>query len=518
MGEGQMTDIAGNQSIRDLWTDCVRLRPNNVFLRYQDSAGNRAVYTYARFFGKINQTANMLMDLGVKPGECVAMQCDNCAEFIMVQFACAQIDAIFVPLNAQQTLLESIYMIEKTQAKVMITNRDFLEYYHGEGSYHMDTLIFLGDLHVPGALNFCDEIAGYAKVLNEERLIDPLDTCEILFTSGTTSDPKGVEITHANLVYGAYMGAWEFSLRSDDVFLTTMPVFHSNFQLSALMPVLVAGAQLVLIQKYSARRFWVQVRDYAATVIQMVSMMVRTMMLQPEDPCEREHYVREVQYYLPISDQEKIDFEQRFNVRLLNCYGSTESISWVLTDLPVGPRNWPSVGRPALGYEVKIADEQGNTCPPGQVGEILVHGQAGRTLMKGYYHDPENTAAAISPDGWLSTGDKGYMDESGWFYFVDRKSNMIKRAGENISASEVENVLREIPQVAEAAVIGVPDPIRDQAVKAFIQLEEGCQITSDQVVAFCESRLATFKVPSIIVFVDEFPKTSVGKIAKKLLS
>ena len=110
------------------------------------------------------------------------------------------------------------------------------------------------------------------------------------------------------------------------------------------------------------------------------------------------------------------------------------------------------------------------------------------------------------------------MDESGWFYFVDRKSNMIKRAGENISASEVENVLREIPQVAEAAVIGVPDPIRDQAVKAFIQLEEGCQITSDQVVAFCESRLATFKVPSIIVFVDEFPKTSVGKIAKKLLS
>ena len=339
-----------------------------------------------------------------------------------------------------------------------------------------------------------------------------------MFTSGTTSCPKGVELTHYNLLYSGLYGDWEFCLTPEDRFLTTMPAFHSNFQLSALMPVLTVGATLVFLKKYSARRFWKQVRAHRATAVQAVAMMARTMMMQPVDSEEREHQVRTVQYYLSISTEEKDAFEKRFGVRLQNCYGSTESVCWVLTDLAYGDRQWPSVGRAGLGYDVDIVDEQGSSCAPGEIGEIVVSGIMGETLMKGYYNDPKATARTFDAQGRFLTGDKGYRDESGWFYFVDRKSNMIKRAGENISASEVEDVLLDHPDVAEAAVIGVDDPVRDQAVKAFVVLEEGARKDEETLRSYCAARLADFKVPTLFEFPAELPHTSVGKIAKKLLS
>ena len=189
----------------------------------------------------------------------------------------------------------------------------------------------------------------------------------------------------------------------------------------------------------------------------------------------------------------------------------------MLTDPPTGPRRWPSVGRPGLGYEVRIAGDDGAQAAAGELGEIQVKGTRGRTIMKEYYNDPEATARTFTQDGWLRTGDKGYMDEDGWFFFVDRKANMIKRAGENISASELESVLMQHPAVDEAAVIGVPDPIRDQAVKAFVKPRVGVEITEGEVLAFCEEHMAGFKVPSFVQIVDDFPRTCSMKIEKKLL-
>ena len=247
-------------------------------------------------------------------------------------------------------------------------------------------------------------------------------------------------------------------------------------------------------------------------------MMARTMMMQPVDPEERGHQVRTVQYYLSISTEEKDAFEKRFGVRLQNCYGSTESVCWVLTDLAYGDRQWPSVGRAGLGYDVDIVDDRGISCAPGEIGEIVVSGVMGETLMKGYYNDPMATARTFDVQGRFLTGDKGYRDESGWFYFVDRKSNMIKRAGENISASEVEGVLLDYPDVVEAAVIGVDDPVRDQAVKAFVVLRKGARKDEEALRSYCAGRLADFKVPTLFEFPAELPHTSVGKVAKKLLS
>ena len=354
-------------------------------------------------------------------------------------------------------------------------------------------------------------------VLDEECELNSTDPVQIIYTSGTTSRPKGVVLTHANMVFSGLYGDWEVSLRGSDRVLTSMPACHSNFQLAALMPVITAGATLIIVEKYSARRFWRQVRHYKATVIQCVAMMLRTMMLQPVDEYEKKHNVREVLYFISVTDAEKEAFEERFNVKIMNTYGSTESVGWVLTDPPVGKRNWPSVGRAGLGYEVRIAGLDDNELPHGEVGEIQVKGVRGRSVMLEYYNNEKATAEAFTEDGWLKTGDQGYQDDNGWFFFVDRKSNMVKRAGENISTTELEEILCEHPAIEEAAVIGVPDPIRDQAIKAFVLPTVGEKVTVEEIKAYCEQKMASFKVPSYFEIVNEFPRTCSMKIEKKLL-
>ncbi|MED9873867.1 MAG: AMP-binding protein, partial [Eggerthellaceae bacterium] len=193
---------------------------------------------------------------------------------------------------------------------------------------------------------------------------------------------------------------------------------------------------------------------------------------------------------------------------------STESIGWALTDPPVGKRNWPSVGRAGLGYEVRIADMNDEELPHGEVGEIQIKGVRGRSIMLEYFNNPEATKDTFSADGWLKTGDQGYQDDNGWFFFVDRKSNMVKRAGENISTTEIEEILEEHPYISEAAVIGVDDPIRDQAIKAFVLPLDKSKVTVEELKTYCESKMAKFKVPSYFEIVDEFPRTCSLKIEK----
>ena len=529
-----MADIVGGQTLRDWWDYLAAERGGRTFLVFQDRTGAVTEYTYAAFDAEINRTANLFLSLGVQAGERVAVQMHSCPEFMLCLFGLAKIGAIAVPMNEQYKAAEASFALERTGATCAVVEAEFAGLY---------AEIALAEERLPrgllvaraprgredwpkaartladrgGAVACFDAArAGQSPVLGAARPLTGDDPVEIIFTSGTTADPKGGVLTHGNLLYSGWYGCWETALTERDRLLTTMPACHSNFQLAALTPVLVAGATLVIVEKYSASRFWRQVSDHRATVAQCVAMMLRTLLVQPERDGERDHGLREMLYFLPVTDEEKAAFEERFSVRLLNTYGSTESVGWVLTDPPVGPRRWPSVGRPGLGYEVRIAEE-GRELPAGEVGEIQVKGVRGRSIMAGYWNDEAATAAAFTGDGWLRTGDKGYRDADGWFFFVDRKANMIKRAGENISASEVENVLEGHPAVAEAAVIGVADPVRDMAVKAFVQLEPGAAATPAEIEAFCAEHLAAFKVPSLVEIVEDFPRTCSMKIEKKLL-
>ncbi|MBS6248836.1 MAG: crotonobetaine/carnitine-CoA ligase [Eggerthella sp.] len=538
-----MADIVGNETLRDLWQSVVERKGRRHFLTFQNRVGDVFEYTYAAFDEDVNRITNVFLDLGIEKGDHVALHLHSSPEFLMCLFGLAKIGAVAVPINEQYLADEAEYILENSDAICVVVEPLFYETYQellARGHYFPKGVVVaragtesprsnidFSSIYTPlgtveegqqGIYDFWMMRCEQSAILRDSCELASDDPVQIIYTSGTTSRPKGVVLTHANMVFSGLYGDWEVSLRGSDRVLTSMPACHSNFQLAALMPVITAGASLIIIEKYSATRFMKQIRHYKATVIQCVAMMLRTLLLQPVDPEEKNHCVREVLYFIPITDAEKEEFEQRFNMRIMNTYGSTESIGWAITDPPVGARNWPSVGRAGLGYKARICDMNDNELPPGEVGEIQIKGERGRSVMLEYYNNPEATENTFSVDGWLKTGDQGYQDDNGWFYFVDRKVNMVKRSGENISTTELEEILEQHPAIAEAAVIGVPDPIRDQAIKAFVRFAPGESMTLAEVEQYCKDHMASFKVPTFYEVVEDFPRTCSMKIEKKLLS
>jgi len=514
-----MVDIVGPMTFGDAWDAEVRVAADRPFLVFLALDGSRYEATYSEFDARVSRAARALASLGIGVGSVVAMQLSNSPEFLVCMLALAKVGAIAVPVGMGATNSELRGQYRQCDAEwAVVEPRNADSHVALRAS---DGLLPGGVVCVRGSREGIPSLTSLAASMDDTPLpraaIGSDSVAEYLFTSGTTAGPKCVMITHANIVFSGHQAVWQASLRPDDRVFTTMPACHSNFQLVALTGVIVAGACLVLSEKYSAHRFWPDVRAERATVIQLVAMMTRTLLLQPSDSHDARHCVREALYFMPLDDADKIEFERRFGVRLMNSYGSTESIGWAVTDPPQGERRWPSVGRAAIAYSVAIRDPEGNDLPPGEVGEFWIKGVPGRTIMAGYLGDPGATAAALSPDGWLRTSDTGYYDEDGWFYFVDRAVNVIKRAGENISATEIEVALECHPLIVEVAVIGVPDPVRDQAVKAFVRLAPGTHLSAEDVLRYCREHLAPHKSPQIVEFVTDFPRTESMKVEKRLL-
>ncbi|NLH69642.1 MAG: AMP-binding protein [Brooklawnia sp.] len=502
-------------NLRELWEQTAQTRANDVFLVFEDPDSDReAEFTYAEFWAATCQAANMFWRRGVRPGDRVVVHLYNSVEFVECLFALAAIGAIIVPLNASYTPSEICHILRTCRVQTAVADAELLPIGLA-ANYQVDDIIVVG------------ETAGYPsyeqlRQSEPERLlarppIAATDPVEVMFTSGTTARPKGVTLTHYNFIFAGYFVNWQLAMVPGDRYLSTMAVTHINLQLSALMPAVTVGGALLLMRRYSATRFWKQVRKHRATLAQAMAMIVRTLLAQPIDPDEQDHQVREMHYFLPITDEEKAAFEDRFNVSILNNYGSTESLVGCLTDLPFGPRRWPSIGRVGLGYEARIVDVAGRELPIGEVGEIAIKGAAGRTLMAGYWCDPEATAKALDNEGWLHTSDYGRMDQDGWFYFVDRKIDLIKRAGENVSSIEVEDVLQHFPGVREAAVVGVPDSVRDEQVKAFILPDDGVEIDVAELLAHCSNHLAYYKVPTLVEICTDLPRGNYGKVQKNRL-
>lgn len=545
-----MADIVGNETLRDLWQSVVERKGRRHFLTFQNRVGDVFEYTYAAFDEDVNRIANVFLDLGIEKGDHVALHLHSSPEFLMCLFGLAKIGAVAVPINEQYLADEAEYILENSDAICVVVEPLFYETYQellARGHYFPKGVVVaragtespksnidFSSIYTPlgtveegqqGIYDFWMMRCEQSAILRDSCELTSDDPVQIIYTSGTTSRPKGVVLTHANMVFSGLYGDWEVSLRGSDRVLTSMPACHSNFQLAALMPVITAGASLIIVEKYSATRFMKQIRHYKATVIQCVAMMLRTLLLQPVDPEEKNHCVREVLYFIPITDAEKEEFEQRFNMRIMNTYGSTESIGWAITDPPVGARNWPSVGRAGLGYKARICDMEDNELPPGEVGEIQIKGERGRSVMLEYYNNPEATENTFSADGWLKTGDQGYKmitvgstSSTARLTWSSFNSCLLKRSGENISTTELEEILEQHPAIAEAAVIGVPDPIRDQAIKAFVRFAPGESMTLAEVEQYCKDHMASFKVPTFYEVVEDFPRTCSMKIEKKLLS
>ncbi|GAA4236541.1 crotonobetaine/carnitine-CoA ligase [Actinomadura meridiana] len=509
-------DLIGNRTLADLLVERTDRHPDRACLVIEDRSGAVTEYTYRETLDAVRRVAGGFEAVGIGRGDAVVIQLRNCAEFVFAWFGLAWLGAVMVPSNVACSAAELAYLIERSEAVGVLTEPDYLPMFAdvlADLPKVEHRIVARGDA-VDGFVPFADVASAPPAVRAD---VGSEDVVEMLFTSGTTARPKAVMITHANCLWGGERVARGAALHGGDRLLTALPLFHINAQEITVLAALTVGGTAVLLEDYHASGFWSRVRHHGATSVSLVAMQVRTMLAQPPSPDDAAHRVHRAIYAINVTDREKDEFERRFGVELINGYGLSEG-GTVVTMSPVfGDRRWPSIGLPNFDRRIRIVDADGRDVPAGTVGEILVSGVPGRTLMKGYFKDPEATAATVR-DGWLYTGDNGYLDEQGYVYFFDRKKDVIKRAGENVSASEVEFALLEHPAVAEAAVVAGPDPVRDEEVVAFVVARPpNPPPTTDEIAAHCRARLATFKVPTRIHIVPELPKTSIGKVEKKLL-
>ena len=513
------TILGRNMNIRKLLERKVRQHGDKPYIIFIDKNSNEEILTYAAFDDTVNRLANWLIKQGIQKGDFVLIHLPNSTGFAVALHACTKIGAVMIPSIIFDVAEDLEYKLNFSDAKMVITDGNFYPMFERilpKCPSVKDIVIYRSEEKIPGTHSWGDILAESSPDLAPVE-IDPLDTAQMLFTSGTTARPKGVVLTHANFLYIGEVCARSFSVTPDDRYLLILPLFHVNAQCISYFPCLTAGGSIVICEQFSASAFSPLIRRYNCTICSLVSATVRMILTQPETPLDGENKMWRCPYAIAITDEEWDTFERRFGTTLIDLYGLTETLA-PCTIMPIwGEHRRGSVGWPNFGMEVKIVDDNRKEVLIGETGEIAIKGEPGISLFKEYYKNPEATAQDLV-DGWFYSGDFGKVDEDGYVYFIDRKKDVIQRAAENISAPEVERVIDEHPAVEECAVIAVPDPIRDEAVMAIVRFKEGESTTKEELTDFCKARMAKFKVPEFWLFqAEEFPKTSIGKIRKNVV-
>jgi carnitine-CoA ligase len=504
-----MTDAVDDRTLPHLIDERTRRSAQRTAIVIEEREGTVHELSYGAFDEASRRVAGGLAEMGVRRGARVLVQLPNSVEMLLTWLGLARLAAVFVPSNSANTAREIAHIVGICAPTLAVCRSESVASLNA-GAPSLPLVICDGETNT---ISFEDLKA--ADPLEGEDGPRADELAELVFTSGTTSAPKAAMITHANYVFSGTQKAAAMELTPADHLLTGLPFFHVNAQ-SATLAALTIGASISLLEAYSAGQYISKLAGHGATVTSLVSTQVRTLLRQPPSRADSAHGADRAWYALPLGQEERCEFERRFGIRLVNGYGLTEAYVSVCQAPLTGNDRWPSVGLPLPGREVRTVDLAGRDVGPDADGEIIVRGEPGRTVMEGYWADAAATATTLR-DGWLHTGDTGRLDREGYLHFAGRKSDLIKRAGENISAGEVETVLLTHPDVVEAAVVGVPDPIRDEAVKAIVVLLDGAITTVEDIAAHARQHLASFKVPTEWEICEGLPKTSIGKVRKDLL-
>ena len=497
---------------------------DRVFLIFGDGLGGRRCWSYGEFSEAVGRVANGLIRLGIRRGERINLHMTNRPEFLFFWFAAARLGAVIVPTNPLSPPDELAYPLSHAEAVLSVTLPELLENVEaarrqcpalrnvivcGEDTSECDQGSGPRLQEAMGFSEFCGGLSGDLPPVD----LDPVDDLAILYTSGTTSRPKGVIVTHANYVFAGEQISKNVGLSPDDRWLVTLPLFHGNAQYYSVMTAVTVGASIALMPRFSASRMMRQAAMYGCTVHSSLATPMRMVLAQEPAPDDGESGLRLVIFAQNLTPEQYEEWDRRYGVPLLQIYGMTETMGQPLVNPLNYRRDNSSIGLPAMGYECRLVDENGCEVPAGQPGQLIVSGIPAVTIMKGYFRDEENTDGALR-DGWLWTGDIATVGEDGYFRFIDRAKELIRRSGENISAGEVEAVLKSHPAVEDAAVVGIPDRIYDEAVRAFVVLSEGADASAGDILDFCRARLSRFKVPGDVDFMEDFPRTSTGKVRK----
>jgi crotonobetaine/carnitine-CoA ligase len=475
-------------------------------------------YTYAEVAAITDYVAKGLLAMGYKQGDRVAILCGNGSRYIFAWLGLVSAGLVHVPVNTAYKADFLTDILQHSEARVLVAEPSMIENMRTASLESVESIIFTSD-DVPAEANALSvsTVEGWGELIKigmdsdvELPTVYPWDTSAIRYTSGTTGRSKGVLTPHLEDVVMADENGAALGITSEDVLYTCLPLFHGAAQMSAVVCAINAGATVALSRRFSASRFWDEIRQYEATSFIVVGSLLFMLLAQAESPDDRNHPAR-VAFAAPAPQHALYRFEKRFGVTLIEGYGQTETKNIVFN--PRNARRPGSVGKPTPTSIVAIVDVLGNELGPGEVGEFVYRPTQPHIMLQGYYKDPQATAEA-SRDMWWHTGDLGYYDKDGYFYFVDRLKDALRRRGENISSSEVEAVLLAHPSVLDAAVISVTSDVAEDDLMAVLRLQEGAVVDWSEFFEFCDSKLPYFMVPRYFRVVEDMPYTPNGKIRK----
>ncbi len=478
--------------------------PDQPFIRWR----GRSV-SYSEFDARTGALAAGLADLGVAPGDVVSVMLPNCLEFLEAWWAILKVGAVFGPINPAFTAPEAAYVVGHSQAVAIVTDGNGAATLDGaRGAPELAQLRHVISVEAGGDLAL-ESLAGRGgEAPTNGRTPDDLAT--LMYTSGTTGKPKGAMLTHGNVLANAAMAAELLPLVAGERVGMMLPLFHVNAQIVTSVVPMMIGCEVAVWERFSASKFWPTVAELEPVAISAVPTILAAVLHTADAPTGPTSLRYIICGAAPLSRELLEAFEERFDIRILEGYGLTESTCVSSLNPYYGVRKPGSIGLPVRGQRMKIVTSDGSPVDEGELGEIVVHGP---NVMAGYLHNEEATAATIR-DGWLHTGDVGYVDSDGYFFIVDRAKDMIIRGGENIYPREIEEVLYTHAGVLECAVIGVPDEVRGEEVVAVVAPKPGAELNGDQLKTYAAERLAAFKVPRRFEIRAELPKTPTGKISK----
>ncbi len=476
----------------------------------------------------MNRFGNALLKLGVQKGDRVAMLQVNTNQCVETYFAAARIGAIYVPLNFRAKGNEFTYMLNSSEANTLFSGERYIDLVNSIKPELASVKNFVSlDSQHDGMLYY-ENIIKSAPADEIFTDIGDNDTTILMYTAGTTGFPKGVMLSHNSFSIYVLENVSPADPVTEEGNILTVPLYHVAGT-QAMMAAIYGGRTLVMERQFEPKEWMGLVEAEKVSRAMMVPTMLKQLMDHPEFSKHDLSSLKTITYGaapMPLEVIKKA-VELFPGVSFINAFGQTETASTITTLNPEDHnitgteeekekklKRLSSIGKPMSDIQMKIVDEEGKELPLGEVGEIVARGPR---VMSGYWKDKEKTEKTIDKDGWVHTGDIGYVDEDGYFFLAGRATDMIIRAGENISPEELEMVLHSHPKVDEAAVIGVPDEEWGEVPKAIIVLKKGVKATPEELMEFCRTNLASFKRPRSVVFVDELPRNPMGKVLKRVL-
>lgn len=505
------TDSLNQRTIHHLVQSRAEAYGSREFLRFHDQ-----VYTYGDMHAESNKTAAGLQEIGLVKDDKVAIMMSNRPEYIFLWFGLCKLGAVEVPVNVSHRGDLLGYMLRKADCRMLVVEYQFMDRIIPilRQLPKMRMLVVLdapegepGELRLP--------VYDYHTLMDNDGTYEPVnvtsaDPFSIMFTSGTTGPSKGALLPHG---YGVHMGdiitkATKYT--EEDCLYTVLPLYHGNAQLLSVIPALMSGARIILRERFSASRFWDDVRKYGCTEFNYIGAILPILFKAPPKPDDADNPLR-----IFFGGGAPMDLfaaiEKRFDVTIIEGYGMSEIGLPLMNSLT--EREPSTCGKPHPEYEVALVDDDGYQVGPGTPGELLVRPKKPNTILIEYYNMPQKTVESWR-NLWFHTGDYLYFDDNGYYHFVDRKKDALRRRGENISSYEVEKAINAHDAVMECAAIGVKSDVGEDEVMVCICLKEDQTLTPIELMKHCESKMAYFMIPRYVRFMEQLPKTPTQRIEK----